>query len=199
MPKAPACRDCNNAKSNLELYLTAVMPFGGLHPQAAENLASMVPKRLDGNRRRKHELAAGMKQVWVKAGSGLYQRSISLEFDGAKLHSWLGFVARGLAWHHWFVRLRKEHCVTVDISPVSRAAEFQATISSFSCAAKVAGNLGNGTIQYHGIRASDPPELTVWTLWMYGGIMLADEETDSCEPVETSRMWLMITGPPFQD
>ena len=28
-PKLPACETCNNVKSKLEHYLTAVLPFGG--------------------------------------------------------------------------------------------------------------------------------------------------------------------------
>jgi hypothetical protein len=31
-PKLPACETCNNVKSKLEHYLTAVPPFGGQYP-----------------------------------------------------------------------------------------------------------------------------------------------------------------------
>ena len=47
--KVPACNACNGEKSRLEHHLTAVMPFAARHPYAAENLATMVPKRLAKN------------------------------------------------------------------------------------------------------------------------------------------------------
>lgn len=46
IPKVPACKLCNSAKSRLERYLTTVLPFGAKHADAGENLATMVPKRL---------------------------------------------------------------------------------------------------------------------------------------------------------
>jgi ribosomal protein L40E len=61
LPKAPACRKCNEAKSKLEHYVTAVLPFGGRHPQAGENLLKMVPRRLDKNRRLGQEMARSMR------------------------------------------------------------------------------------------------------------------------------------------
>ena len=38
LPQAPACAECNGLKSTLEHYLTTVLPFGGRHPGASENL-----------------------------------------------------------------------------------------------------------------------------------------------------------------
>ena len=40
LPQAPACHHCNSAKSKLEHYLTAVLPFAGSHADAAENLSN---------------------------------------------------------------------------------------------------------------------------------------------------------------
>jgi len=37
LPKVPACKHCNNEKSQLEHYLTAVLPFCGRHPDASGN------------------------------------------------------------------------------------------------------------------------------------------------------------------
>jgi hypothetical protein len=46
LPEAPACKRCNDEKSRMEHYLTAVLPFGGRHTQARVNLESHVPPRL---------------------------------------------------------------------------------------------------------------------------------------------------------
>jgi hypothetical protein len=59
LPQAPACDVCHNNRSKLKHYLTAVLPFGGRHSAAAQNLASMVPKRLSKNARLHRELGAG--------------------------------------------------------------------------------------------------------------------------------------------
>lgn len=59
LPQAPICLECNNEKSKLEHYLTAVLPFGAKHKASLENLASMVPKRLGKNARLHRELVPG--------------------------------------------------------------------------------------------------------------------------------------------
>lgn len=35
LPKVPACRDCNNTKSRLELYVLSVLPLGGFRKALA--------------------------------------------------------------------------------------------------------------------------------------------------------------------
>src|SRR3989442_1792736 len=60
LPQVPACLPCNNEKAALENYLTVVLAFGGRHSHAAENLSTMVPKRLQKNAKLHRELAAGL-------------------------------------------------------------------------------------------------------------------------------------------
>src|SRR3989304_4598934 len=63
IPQVPACQKCNNEKSKLENDLTAILPFGGLHADAHENLVELVPKRLAKNLRLHRELYAGRSRV----------------------------------------------------------------------------------------------------------------------------------------
>jgi len=42
IPQVPACRRCNKDKSDLEHYLTAGLPFGGRHADAAATCKTMV-------------------------------------------------------------------------------------------------------------------------------------------------------------
>src|ERR1700722_9395653 len=63
LPQVPACAPCNKEKSELEHYLTAVLPFGGRHDDASINLETMVPPRLAKN---------------AKLHRGLGQRSSSI-------------------------------------------------------------------------------------------------------------------------
>src|SRR5438552_3077487 len=62
LPKVPACKACNNEKSLLEHYLTAVMPFGARHADAAE-VIEMTPARLAANRALHERIANGLTRV----------------------------------------------------------------------------------------------------------------------------------------
>lgn len=196
LPKAPACKACNNAKATFEHYLTAVLPFGGRHPQAVANLQSGVPGRLAKNPRLHKALLGSIEPAWLREGTGLYQQTSVVDFDSSKLEGLLKFVARGLAWHHWKVYLRPDDDVSVMLMPDMGSAYFQNLIGSWRSAQRVDENLGNGTIQYKGVQAPEPPELTVWTISMYGGLVLSDNRRKSDGPMEACSMWWVITGPP---
>ena len=64
LPQVPTCDLCNNQKSKLEHYLTTILPFGGRHADARENLVNLVPGRLARNLRLGRELNAGRRHVW---------------------------------------------------------------------------------------------------------------------------------------
>jgi hypothetical protein len=199
LPKAPACGTCNNEKSKLEHYLTAVLPIGGRHPQAVANLLTSVPGRLAKNLKLKEELLASTEPAWLREGTGLYHPTGVFAFDSSKLQGLLKFVGRGLAWHHWKVYLRPEDVVSVMLMTDTASAVFGSMTSNWSSAQRVVENLGNGTVRYVGVQASDPPELTVWTIWMYGGLVLSDDRRKSDGPIESCSMWWVITGPPELD
>jgi hypothetical protein len=71
-PKAPVCRKRNGAKSKLEHYLTAVLPFAGRHEQAADNLMQNVTRRLPKNRKLSKDIVDTMQPAWTREGSGLF-------------------------------------------------------------------------------------------------------------------------------
>ena len=196
LPKAPACQRCNSEKSKFEHYLTAVLPFGGRHTRAVANLESGVPGRLAKNQKLKKELWGSMEPAWMREGTGLYQHTSVIDFDSTKLEGLLKFVGRGLAWHHWKVYLRPGDVVSVMLMTDTASAVFASITSNWRSARRVVENLGNGTIQYVGVQATDPPELTVWTISMYGGLVLSDNRRKSDGPVESCSMWWVITGPP---
>jgi len=196
LPKAPACPGCNNKKGQFEHYLTTVLPFAGRHPQAVASLERGVPGRLAKNQKLNRELLVSMKPAWLREDNGLYQLTRTVDFDGTKLEGWLGFVGRGLAWHHWNVYLRPGDEVRVMFMPDIGSAVFQCLISNMRPANKVEKNLGNGTIQYVGLQAADPPQLTVWTIRMYGGLVLSDDRTKADGQMESCSVWWVISGPP---
>src|SRR5271169_6420276 len=98
--KVPACLSCGNIKSRLEGYLTAVLPFGGMHPTAAQTLRD-AEGRLTKNSRLRRELATQSSTVWSEVLPGISVPMSAVPFDSLRLHDWFAFVARGLMWHHW--------------------------------------------------------------------------------------------------
>ena len=61
-------------------------------------------------------------------------------------------------------------------------------------AQRVVENLGNGTVGYVGIQAADPPQLTAWTISMYGRLVLSDDRRAAKrEAVSCTTGWV-ITG-----
>jgi hypothetical protein len=196
LPQAPACDSCNNEKSKLEHYLTAVLPFTGRHQQAVANLEAGVPRRLAKNPRLHRKLVDSVRPAWLRQGTGLYQATMTSDFDGDKLIGLLQYVGRGLAWHHWDLYLRPNDDVSAMLMPDMGSSYFQSVIDGWRHARRVEGDLGNGTVQYVGVQAPDPAELTVWKISMYGGLVLSDSRVKSDGPVESCSVWWVITGPP---
>ena len=196
LPKAPACKGCNDRKARLEHYLISVLPFGARHEQAVENLLASVPKRLAKNRKLQRELSSTREPTWLREGSGLYQRTSMLSFDGAKLEELLKYIARGLAWHHWGTFLGPNHFASVMFMPDLLSIHFQEQMHTWSVAQRVVVDLGRGTVQYEGVQLADPLESTVWVISMYGGVMLPIGEISTGADMQTSSRWWVIIGPP---
>lgn len=196
LPKAPACMPCNNAKSKFEHYLTTVLPFAGRHGRAVENLVSGVPARLEKNKKLHRNLARSLKPGWIKEDNGLYQRTSMFDFDTEMLTGWLRFVGRGLAWHHWALYLRRDDNVSVMLMADQNSAIWAAITSGWRNAQRVVANLGNGTVEYVGVQAEEPPQLTMWTVRMYGGLVLSDDRQRQNDEMQSCSMWWIITGPP---
>jgi hypothetical protein len=159
LPQAPVCAECNNEKSKLEHYLTAVLPFGGRHSSAAQNLASMVPKRLRKNAKLHRELAAGQKTE-TASKEGDAPGTLTVPIDGDRVEQLFAMIARGLIWYHWKVYL-SDDC-DIKSMTVTRFGEqyFDQLIFSRNPKDRVKVNLGQGTFEYEGVLGKDNSELT---------------------------------------
>jgi hypothetical protein len=60
--KVPACRDCNQKKSELESELAIVLPFGARHLHANEILSTAIDKAHRGNNRLAREIRDGISE-----------------------------------------------------------------------------------------------------------------------------------------
>jgi hypothetical protein len=190
LPQVPACERCNGDKSSLEHYLTAVLPFGGVHGDAQDNLA-MVPGRLAKNAKLAHALHAGRTQIWHPE-SGIVRRTLTVPIQSDKVVALGKYLAQGLAWYHWSVRLSPEEDTTEAwlLSYVGRTL-FDHLFAK-NAANRVHQDLGRGTIHYDGVQSTDNPHLTLWRIHFYGGLKLAG---DPDAPGEVAGEIGVITGP----
>ena len=176
LPKAPICAECNNEKSKLEHYLTTVLPFGGRHPDASENLASMVPKRLGRNVRLHRHLKEKQKVVFVPDKDGKLEDTIAIPFEGEKLERLFSMIARGLIWYHWHVYLEDGYEVQTRTVTALGLRHYEEKLFRKNVRAQVSQSLGNGAFVYEGVQATDDPAITVWKFSVYGGLASYEDE-----------------------
>lgn len=172
LPKVPACGQCNRLKSEIEHYLTTMLPFGGRQETAAENLEKMVPKRLDQNIRLRRTLRENSGTMWVEE-QGLQVPALTLPIEPSRLLQLFEYIARGLAVYHWETYL--DRSVKVEVLALTEAGEQNYnSLLQLDAAARVKVNLGEGTFVYEGAQAVDKPQITVWRFEPYGGLHFAD-------------------------
>ena len=196
LPKVPACEQCNRQKSELEHYLTAILPFGGRHPDASVNLETMVPKRLFKNHRLRENLALGLKPSAARhpdAGS-LAGTQFAVPIDSVKLRRLFALITKGLVWYHWQPMLGPGFSVRAEAISEAWAQRYE-MFFRMKARDHVKVDLGEGTFCYEGIQAEQPRELTIWRFAIYGGACLSG---DPKAPATTSSQFLAITGPELE-
>ena len=187
LPQVPTCDPCNNAKSKLEHYLTAVLPFGGRHADALANLSGMVEPRLAKNKKLHRHLSQNSSRVWTRAQFGLQARSMALPFEPERVVELFKFVVRGVLFYHRKVRLTDDHFCEVHLL-ASDGQKFFDRFMQMRSKGRVTENLGNGTVTYDGIQGLDSEIISVWRFSLYGRFVLV-------APGEESVHIGALTGP----
>lgn len=175
IPKVPACKPCNCRKSALETYFLGVLPFGGRHADAGDNLTANVPKRLGKNQKLHRALSAGQARVWSREPSGLLVNTMALPLDGDRLQELVGLIVRGLMFHHWGVALGPD--MRVDTMSLTKYGEaFFAPYLNGNAKQKITNDIGEGALRYEGVQGLDNDSISMWRLSMYGGMLMASED-----------------------
>lgn len=191
LPQVPSCDECNREKAALEHYLASVLPFGGRHAGGLENLREMVPKRLARNAPLRKELRLAQRRVWSQESGDLMVPVTGLNVDHEKVLALYRWIARGLMFFHWHVRLTDAHDVTA--LALTRAGEeaFDRLLGARNVRARVSENLKSGTFCYESAQAAENPSMTAWRFTMYGGLQFVDPNI----PGATSKRIGVVTGP----
>jgi hypothetical protein len=188
LPKVPACQACNSAKSGLEHYLTAVLPFGGRHADGAAHLSGMVPGRLARNQKLARRISAKLSSVVVPDRD---TPAMTVPIDPEKIAELFALIAKGLLWHPWQVVLHPD-MFGVRAEVLSAAGvNFYDGALEMNCRTRVCENLGNGTFSYEGAQSAETPELSVWRFSVFGGLILSG---DPDAPGEISSQIGAMTG-----
>jgi hypothetical protein len=147
-----------NVQSDLEHYLTTILPFAGQHADALANLSDMVPPRLANNKKLHKNLSRDASNVWTQTKSGLHAQSMALPFESDRLVDLFGYIVRGLLFFHWGVRLTAEHFWEVALFRYGAFDGFM----QMRAKGRVSCNLGNGTFLYDGIQGTDNDAISAW-------------------------------------
>lgn len=181
LPKAPSCDKCNRDKSRLENYLITILPFAGRHDDALENLTEMVPRRLARNKKLHRRLASQMKKAWILRDSRIYAKQTTFKFEGQTLIQLLGYIVRGIFWHHFDQVLSRNTVVEVLALTKYGKEYFNKNFLSVDGLDSYSGNYGSGTISYKGVRDPSNPEFTCWVFSLYGGIQIYEDSASKSE------------------
>ncbi|MRS13055.1 MAG: hypothetical protein EG823_08300 [Actinobacteria bacterium] len=195
LPKVPACDECNGRKSHLEHYATTILPFGGRHAAAIDNLRTLVPPRLEKNARLHRDIVANMRRAWAQHGSFVLPTA-SVPVDGERIHELFRFVGRGLVSYEFGVTLKPSDLVEVTTLTAQGMELFETQFFGPHVSSVRHVDLGAGTVVYEGLQAQDMPEATVWRIQMYGGMWML---SDSTPPEANGSLLGIMTGPEGMD
>jgi hypothetical protein len=170
LPKVPARVECNAEKSQLEHYLTAVLPNVGCH-QHAQVARTMAASRLAANERLRRELEEGRQVSMIRTAPGVASAYTTVPFDGDRLLSFFRFAAKGLLWHHWGITLAETHDVFAGCVTIGSEAQLKPFFES-KLKAQVREDLGTGAFRYEGAQHVDDPQFSLWKFTIHEGVTL---------------------------
>lgn len=173
LPKVPACTECNNAKSRLEHYLTATLPFGATHDNAEMALSVDVSKRLSRNKKLHRELEASYSRNQVPDSKNGTRNALTISLDFKKLDDLCSYIAIGLMWHHWG-KLLPLNCSHKAFTPSEYGLEIIDGLFNTTSNFRIDEVLGDNTIRYKGMLSEVDEGMSVWAIQLLGGITIAD-------------------------
>lgn len=190
LPKVPACRDCNNWKSQLEHYVLSVLPMGAVHPGASAAITAQVEPRLAKNAALQRALFAAQRERMIRSPDGRWWEGMSLPFEADKLATLGCYIALGLAWHHWGLQIAPTALANARSFTAVGTRSFEEMLDGQDPDSTISANWGAGVFAYRGMFVRAKPQVTLWHMSFFGGVELADSEKGG----ETSRTLFVATN-----
>lgn len=164
LPIVPSCNECNNEKSNLETYLTSILPFGANPSEFGAELAQRATERLQKNNKLSMPVVRSLHEL-----KNINLDRLPLPLDGIKLERLCQYIAQGLAFFHWKVLLPMDKCIIQYFSPSnSLLNELDNLINSEPSENRVTNEWTSNAFSYHGTQFIECTEFTLWKMSFYG-------------------------------
>lgn len=113
---------------------------------------------------------------------------MTVSVDPEQIVALLAMIGRALAWLHWRTYLGPEHAAeALMLTPFGQ--QFFDRIFAMNARDRVRNDLANGAVSYVGFRGVDTPQITLWRIRFYGGMLF------SGGPEQVTREIAAITGP----
>lgn len=188
IPKVPSCNACNSEKSMLETYLSAFLAIGSDDITAQTVVLQDIEKRLNRNRRLARELNFMAAIRWEESENGLVLPALELPVNEKYVEGLFAFIARGLIWHHFSQLITDEFFIKTAALTENAESNFKKKFfpNTDGC---VWDDICDGGFQYVGKQSGEYPQLTMWLMRFYSGVMFAEKNGD-----QVSRCFIAFTG-----
>lgn len=189
LPKVPCCEGCNNKKSQLEHYLTTILPFSGRHSYAEKTLIS-TQRRLSKNQ----GLAREIEKSFVldqRIDAGDVSSLLTITFDSQKLTALSEYIARGLDLVNEGREFKTNigyyaHSITDFGDTTFRDVYFKSHEGIYNT-----NSIGGEFLEYESFHASSDQNISFWIFSYFGGIQFAGQTAGDI----ANKIWV-FSGPP---
>lgn len=165
LPKVPCCKNCNDEKSKLELYITSILPLGGRHIDALQNLTILAKPRLDKNLDLKNKTCKSQQYYYLPNEHGILEPCLAINIDYKKIIKFFEYITKALTFIHFKIKLNHDFIIHVYFEHN----QFESWLKN-KYKNKIEEDLGSGTISYKAIQANDNDCLLAWEYIIYGGL-----------------------------
>lgn len=115
--------------------------------------------------------------------------SLAIPIDGERLEALVGYIVRGLMFHHWGVALGSD-CSVEAYSLTQRGEQTFNRHLAKNAVQRALGNIGQGALLYRGVQAVDNPNISMWEVSLFGGFKTRGDD----QRVASTKFGVM-TGP----
>ena len=150
-----------------------MLPLGGRHSHALENLEKNVPRKLEKNIKLKNALSFGMSNINLVNDKTL-GASLCFPLETEKIERLFNFITRALCYHHFQKLVPDDLQIRVLLLSEFGDNFFNEIFSKIPSNAEHHA-LGDGTFEYRCISSVPPKDISVWQFKIYGGVYLGGD------------------------